>query len=207
MSKGLIIIGAGGHGKVVLDAALLMKNWEHVIFVDKDPELKSLFGFNVVNELSEIPQNKLWDIVVAIGNNLTRLSLSQSMLDEGYHLASIIHPSAIVSQWADIGSGTVIFANAVVNAGTSIGVANIINTAATIDHDCQIADGVHISPGANLAGMVKVAKCSWIGIGASIIQMMSIGENSIVGAGAVVLKNISHNTIVAGVPAKFIVKS
>ncbi|MCW8933008.1 MAG: acetyltransferase [Gammaproteobacteria bacterium] len=202
MSKGLIIVGAGGHGKVVLDAALLMNKWQQIIFVDKNPEIRTLFNFQVVNRITDIPDSQEWDIIVALGNNQLRLSQSQQLLDTKHNLVTIIHPAAAISRYSKISPGTVVFSNAVINAGVSLGISCIVNTAATVDHDCQIADGVHISPGANLAGFVSVNKCSWIGIGASIIQMVSIGQNSIVGAGAVVLKNIPDNVKVVGVPAK-----
>lgn len=202
MTKGLIIYGAGGHGKVVADTALLLHKWEKILFVDQDPGIKSVLDFAVLHELSDIPQSKSWDIIVAIGNNSTRLKLSQSLLEEGYHLVSIIHPSAIVSRFASVAAGTVVFANAVLNAGSSVGQACIINTAATVDHDCQIANGVHISPGANLAGMSRIGQCSWIGIGAAVIQLVSIGQHTIVGAGAVVVDDVADNLTVVGVPAK-----
>ena len=204
MNKGLIIYGAGDHGKVVADTAMLLKKWQKVLFVDDNAGVEAILGFPVVHKLSDIPDSKSWDIVVAIGNNSIRLSLSQSLLKNGYHLVSIVHPSAIVSRYASIGSGTVIFANAVLNAGVSMGLSCIVNTAATIDHDCQIADGVHISPGANLAGRVTMGQCCWIGIGAAVIQTITIGEHNRVGAGAVVINDLADNLTVAGVPAMVI---
>lgn len=201
--KRLAIIGGGGHGKVVADCAELL-GWNHIQFFDDLwPDLlmneiwpvsgKSDSFFNRVSEFD--------GCVVAIGNNRVRLALSKKIIDKGFQLATLIHPSAIISRYSHISNGTVVFAGAVINPGTKIGIASIINTSASVDHDCILGDAVHISPGAHIAGGVTIGDYSWIGIGASIKQTIHIGNEVIVGAGAAVVKNVATGKTVIGVPA------
>lgn len=203
--KKLIIIGAGGHGKVVADAAQKMEMWDSIEFVDlRYPELKLCGPWPIIGKHLtdlEYPTDSL-NFLVAIGDNALRLKLHKEALNCGFEAAKIIHPRASVSEFAEVGKGVVIFANAVVNINASISDCAIINTAATVDHDCKISEAVHLSPGVNLAGEVSVGKETWVGIGASVIQQIKIAENVIVGAGAVVISDIPKNTTVVGLPAR-----
>jgi len=189
MSK-LIIIGAGGHGKVVADAA----NRE-CVYVDKEPNEEG--GVFAMDALPSIQQEND-EVIVGIGDNKTRIS----MLDGLHNIATVVHEDATVSESATIGEGTVVFARAVVNPNTSVGLGCIINTAATVDHDCVLEDGVHISPGAHVGGGVSIGRCSWIGIGASVKHGVNIGHNVTVGASAAVVNDIPDGLTVVGVPAK-----
>ena len=159
----LIIIGAGGHGTVVADAAMQMERWDSIEFVDLlYPGLEKIGPWNVVaKNLEYFKQQANMQFIVAIGDNKLRLKLYSAALNLGYEPAVIIHPKAYVSPYATIGKGSVIFANAVVNIGADLGVCSIINTASTIDHDCILGKSVHLSPGAHLAGEVKVGDFSW----------------------------------------------
>jgi sugar O-acyltransferase (sialic acid O-acetyltransferase NeuD family) len=141
------------------------------------------------------------EVVVAIGNNNARLDLSLKYASRGIKLATIIHPTAVISKYAEIEEGTVVFANSVVNPFAKIGKACIINTGSIIEHDCIVGDGVHISPNATMGGTVSVGKKTWVCIGSSIANNIKIGENVIVGAGSVVLKDVPDNVLVAGIPA------
>ena len=114
----------------------------------------------------------------------------------------MIHPTAVISQYSQIGLGSVVMANAVINPFVKIAQACIINTASSIDHDCTLAVGVHVSPGGNIAGGVKIGKHSWLGIGSSVKQLVQIGDNVTVGAGAVVVDDLDSDQTVVGVPAK-----
>lgn len=143
---------------------------------------------------------------VAIGDCLARLRVAEMFTRAGFELVSLVHPKAIISISATIGSGTVLMAGAIVNAQARIGANVILNTACSIDHDCQVSDGVHICPGARLAGRVKVGTGTWVGLGASVCDHMEIGSHSIVGAGAVVIENVPDNVVVVGVPARIIRK-
>jgi sugar O-acyltransferase (sialic acid O-acetyltransferase NeuD family) len=140
--------------------------------------------------------------VVAIGNNHLRMELQSKLVDAGFEMETIVHPSAQVSRFARLGAGCVVFANAVVNVDAEVGDAGIINTAATIDHDCRLGNGVHVAPGANLGGGVTVGDFSWIGIGAAVRHYISIGTDVTVGAGAVVVSNILDGVTAVGSPAR-----
>lgn len=200
--KRLAIFGASGHGKVVADIAELC-GWEIFFFDDAKPKdtvflARPLLG-NFGDLLAQV--SRFDSVVVAVGNNDFRLERSRSLGLAGAILATLIHPAAIVSRYAQVEPGSVIMPGAVINAAARIGQACIVNTGATIDHDCRISDGAHISPGANLAGSVFVGECGWVGIGASVRQQVCIGARSVVAAGAVVVKDVEDCVTVGGVPA------
>jgi sugar O-acyltransferase (sialic acid O-acetyltransferase NeuD family) len=200
----LALIGAGEHGKVVADAALLA-GWEEIVFFDDAwPGVSSVGPWSVTGNSQCLIENisKYDGVIVAIGENVIRLEKLTLFQELGLPLVTIIHPSSVISQYGRIGKGSVVCAGAVINPFAEIGCGSIINTAATIDHDCKIADGVHVSPGAHLGGGVQVGKSTWIGLGASVKQCIRIGENSIVGMGAVVVRDVPSGVTVVGVPAR-----
>lgn len=207
---GLLIVGAGGHGRVVADTACEMGRWCKVAFVDdRYPSLTKVSCWPVIGRLDEIDSllSEYSEIVVAIGNNHLRIDLLKKFMGMGVSLPAVVHPTAFVSSRSEINVGVVIFARAVINIGAKIGLGCIINTAATVDHDCILGEGVHLSPGANLAGGVSIGSNSWFGIGSSAIQKIEIGSNVIVGAGSAIINNIASNVTVVGVPARIIKKN
>lgn len=202
--RSLVIIGAGGHGLVVAEAAQLMGQWDNIYFLDsKHPEATVINEFTVISEkvLELLPIEQV-DIAVAIGDNPQRIALLQKYRDYGYNCPVIKHPAACISRSASIAYGTVILATAVINAKAIIGFGCIINTAAVIEHQCVLASGVHISPNVCLAGNVTIGSNSWIGAAAVVKNNKHIGHNVIVGAGSVVIDDISNNLCVVGVPAR-----
>jgi len=204
MMAGLLIIGAGGNGKVVADIALEQGNWQRIAFLDdRYPDLKEAIGLPVLGKASDARcfLNDYPDMVIAVGNNQQRMQLLDDVRELGFGLPVICHPSAVISRSAVIGSGCVLFANSVVNPAARLGDGCIINTGATVDHDCVLAEGVHISPGAHLGGVVQVGRISWVGIGASVRELTVIGDQVIVGAGAAVIGDVPDGVIVTGVPA------
>ncbi|MCP2227994.1 MULTISPECIES: acetyltransferase [Pseudomonas] len=207
--KKLAILGASGHGKVVADTAECC-GWQVIEFFDDAwPQVSSIGVWSVVGNTSEL-LNRITEfdgVLVAIGNNGVRRSKIDELKALGAKLPVLAHPSSIISRYAKIGPGTVVFASAVVNAYASVGEGAILNTGCSVDHDCILGACVHISPGARLAGAVSVGDGSWIGIGACVRQVLQIGSNVMVGAGAAVVCNISDNMTVAGVPARAIVRS
>ena len=200
----LAILGASGHGKVIADAALCMGVNTVVFFDDKWPLLDGISEWNVIGNTALLLSNTIDSdgIIIAIGDNTIRNNKARVLSDRGYSLTKIIHPSAIISRFASIGEGSVIFAGAIVNPDCIIGKNCIINSGAIIEHDCVLGDGVHISPGARLAGNVRVGDLSWIGIGACVRQQINIGNSVIVGAGSVVINDVEDNSTVIGIPGR-----
>lgn len=203
----LSILGAGGHGKVVADAAEVCGHWDEIVFYDDAwPQKKECGPWRIVGSVQSFLKTSPadGDVVIAIGNNAVRANIVSIVRDAGFTLTSIIHPAAVVSKYANIGAGTVIFAGAIVNAEANIGLSCIINTGATVDHECRLGQAVHICPGAHLSGTVSIGDKSWIGVGACVRQGITIGSNVMVGAGAVVVSLLPNNVTAVGNPAKLI---
>lgn len=201
--KKLAILGAGGHARVVADAAEAL-GWSEVsLFDDAWPNIPQ-GPWPIIGSGRDLETRfaKFDGVIVAIGTNAVRLSKQRRLIEYGAQFVSVVHPTAIVSPHARIGLGAAVLAGAVINPGVETGHAVIINTAATIDHDCRLGDGVHISPGAHLAGGVQIGEEAWVGIGASVKELVSIGPRSRVGAGAAVIASIPEETTVVGVPAR-----
>ncbi len=202
--KRLAILGASGHGKVVAELAEL-SGWPEIVFFDDAfPEVTTI-GIWTVSGNTDSLLNSLSEFdgcIVAIGDNAVRVEKTLQIASNNGLLVSLFHPSSIISQYSEVGLGSVVMANAVINPFSTLGMACIVNTASTIDHDCELGDGVHISPGAHLAGTVKIGDLSWVGIGACVKQNSLIGKNVLIGAGSAVVNDIPSNNMVTGVPAK-----
>lgn len=204
----VLIYGASGHGKVIIDIMEREGKYKIAGLIDDNPEIRGgnfctypvIGGFDVLNGADRHAHK----LILAVGNNQSRKRLWERVKPLGYELVNAIHPSAQMGRDVLLGSGTVIMANVAINPGASIGKNVIINTGATVDHDCIIRDYVHISPGAHLAGNVEVGELSHIGIGASIVSGVRIGKQSVIGAGAVVIENLPDCVKAVGVPAKVI---
>ena len=199
MKNRLIIVGAGGHGKVVLDNAL-KNGYTDINFID-DNEEGSCMGFPIIGDFSLLNTygNDKADFVIAVGDNIIRKKIA-----EQYNLNWIIliHPSAQIGLNIQIGLGTVVMAGAIINSCANIGKHCIINTGATIEHDDVIADYVHISPQAVLGGTVNIERGCHIGIGSIIKNNIRICNECIVGAGAVVVKDLTEPGKYIGIPAR-----
>lgn len=202
----LLIVGGGGHGKVVADTAREM-GVEAIAFADdKYPALRTVEGLPVIGTTADVRKlsDSITDVVVAIGNNRLRVKYLKEFRQLGLSLATLVHPRAFVSRTAQVGSGTVIFAQAAVNAAAVLGLGVIINTAASVDHDCVLGDGVHLSPGAHLGGSVTVGENTWVGVGAAVINDITIGSDSLIGAGAAIVRDVADKVTVVGIPGRVI---
>ena len=198
--KQVIIIGAGGHGKVIADIVLAAGD-QLLGFLDDGRAGQKVLGFPVLGGIQDYVNYKDAEFVIAIGNAQVREQIASDLKNVRWYTA--IHPTAVISPLeVTIGEGTVIMANAVVNPGTAIGKHCIVNTAAVVEHDNRIEDFVHISVGAKLAGVVRVGKSTWIGVGAVVKNATSICGDCMIGAGAVVVKDITECGTYVGVPAR-----
>lgn len=200
----LLIVGAGGHARVVADAALTTGKWQRVCFVDDAPGASSRLGLPIVGTSTDLSRlrTEFDAAAVGIGDAHARLRLIEQCRQLGFDLPAIVHPTAAVSSFATLGAGVVVFAQAAINPGATLDEGCIVNTGATVDHDCNLQAGVHVCPGAHLAGSVQVAARSWIGIGACVKQGVRIGADVTVGAGAAVVCDIEAGLTVTGVPAR-----
>lgn len=192
----MYIIGASGHARVIIDTLESLGIQIEGIF-DKDKNISTCLDYPVDPMESFIPgKDKV--LIIAIGNNSWRKNLAVQF-DKKVRWSTILHPSAVVSKYADIGQGTVVMAGAVVQANAKIGNHTIINTKASVDHDCAIGDYTLIAPGVTICGGAKVGSECLIGAGATLIPGVEVGDNCYIGAGAVVLRNVVDGEKVFGV--------
>ncbi|MDZ4168504.1 MAG: acetyltransferase [Coriobacteriia bacterium] len=199
----LLVIGAGGHASVVVDAAQLAGI--DVVRVVGDPG-----GRSDVLGVPVSPSAKGADadgFIVAVGDNLTRAGLFADYSASGLRPATVIHPSAVIAPGVVIGEGTFVAAGVVINTGAHIGSNAILNTSSTVDHDCVIGDHAHIGPMTGLCGGVSIGEGALVGAGCSIIPSRSVGNWTVLGAGTVVVGDIPADGRYAGVPARSITAS
>ena len=208
MNCPVYILGAGGHGRVVLELIRSL-GYDVAGFTDPDRELwgKEIQGVPVIGGDDEILKKPTKGVALTmgmggVGDNGPRMKLYQSLSSRGFIFPCFSHPAAMVSESARLGNGTVVMAGVVVQAGCLLGENVIINTGALVDHDCHIEDHAHIAPGAVLSGNVSVGSGAHVGTGAVVIQGIRIGERALVAAGAVVVKDVKKRGRVSGVPAK-----
>ena len=190
----MVLYGASGHGKVIVD--ILEANDVNIDYiVDDDPRISEFLGYEVRRNTGQYQE-----AIISIGSSQIRKKVVENIKVESYPTA--VHPTAIVSPRASVAEGSVVMQCAIIQSCAQIGRHCIINTGASVDHDCRIADFVHIAPQAVLSGNVEVGECSWVGVGAVVKQGVRIGRNCMVGAGAVVVKDVPDGATVVGVPAR-----
>lgn len=202
-----VLWGAGGHGKVVLDVARAMGGFGTISFIDdacegSGREFCDCQVFGASRYLQLLKGKGCSQYLVSIGKNEMRAACFQRALEHDLLPATLVHPSAVISESARLEDGTVVMAKVVINAGAQIGKNCIVNTAAVVEHDCRVGDHVHLSPGVLLGGAVTVGKSAHIGIGAVVLPGVHIGDSAVVGAGSVVLKSVPPGATVAGVPSR-----
>ena len=198
----LAIVGASGHGRVVADIAE-KTGYCDIVFLDDNPEIKNCGKWPVIGTSNRECEPER-DVFIAIGNAKIREKLTKRFCDR--HMATLIHPTAVVADDVEIGAGSVVMVGAIINPGTKIGRSCIINTASSVDHDCVLDDYVHISVGSHLCGTVEIGKSTWIGAGATVSNNISICGGCMIGAGATVVKSIKKAGTYLGVPAKMLVR-
>lgn len=207
--KKIVIIGAGGHCKVIIDIITSINEYEIIGITDKTAK-GNVLNIPIIGDDNVLPQlynEGIEHAFIGIGalNNINiRNDIYIKLKNIGFNLPVLIHKTAVVSSFACIQEGTCVMAGAIINAGACVGRNCIMNTGSIVEHDCRIKDNSHISTNVSIAGGVTVGFSTHIGIGSSIIQGKTIGNNVIVGAGAVVIDDIKDNSLAVGVPAKVI---
>lgn len=202
--KDLIIIGAGGHGRVIADIAQQLRVYKSIAFLD-DGDAKESMGLPILGKTSDMEKYvQTADMFVAIGNSKLRGEFIERLLALGACVPTLVHPSAMIGACVDIGAGTAVMAGAVINPCAKLGRGVILNTCSSVDHDCVVEDDCHIAVGVHIAGTVHLGKRVWIGVGATIKNNVDVCADCIVGAGAVVVDDITVCGTYVGVPAKLL---
>jgi sugar O-acyltransferase (sialic acid O-acetyltransferase NeuD family) len=201
MPTKLLIIGAGGHAKVVIESIDTKKT--NIFIADQfkyKDRCQKIFNYQV----SDL---KLWidkkiQFHTAIGNNQDRRRLTENFKHLNRKEFNVIHPRSIISNSASLGNGIFIAANAIIGSEVEVMSGCIINHGSIVDHDCIIGEFSHIAPNVVLGGGVQIGEECLIGAGAIILPNIKIGNHVTIGAGAVVTKNIKNNTTIIGIPGK-----
>jgi sugar O-acyltransferase (sialic acid O-acetyltransferase NeuD family) len=204
MQRPVIVLGGGGHAKVVI--SILLLQGRHVLgYCGLEEEGEPILGVRRLGREEIIFERAAGDVSLANGIGTPgRRAAYIKFTDKGYSFDPIVHPSAVAARDIGPADGAQIMAGVVIQPGTVMGVDVIINSRASVDHDCVLADHVHVGPGAVLCGGVRLESGVEIGAGATVIQGRSIGADSIIGAGAVVIEDIPPGVTAVGVPARVI---
>lgn len=209
MSNKIVIVGTGGHAKVIIDIFRSMKKYKIIGATTADKTKKNISGIPVLGDDSNLRtlfKQGVKHAFIAIGDCKLRNKVFDYVNNIGFKMVNAISPDANISPTVKIGFGVAIMPGSSINVDSTIEDNVIINTNASIDHDNLIEKSAHIAPGCSLAGNVTVKEGAFLGIGCKIIPKISIGKWSIIGAGSVIIKNIPSNTTAFGVPAKVIKK-
>ena len=202
-----VILGAGGHAKVIIDILRENNGVDLQGSVSREPVGYRVSGVPVIGGEDALPRllaDGVGHIFVALGDNALRARMIEHVRSLGFTLLRAVSRHAILSPSAVVGEGAAVMPGVVINADTTIGDGAIVNTGATVDHDCTIGPMSHIGPGSNLAGGVQVGTGTFLGTGSRVIPRIRIGEWSVMGAGAVVVKDMPDKVVAAGVPARIL---
>ena len=194
----LLVVGAGGHAKVVIDAAEAA-GFTIAGVIGTPADEREVLGHRVSPGDAQVGAD---GFIIAIGDNALRARRFAEFAASGLAPASVVHPSAVLGKDVVIGDGTFLAAGVIVNAGARIGADTILNTACSVDHDCSIGEHAHVGPQVALCGAVTIGDGALLGVGSCASPGVSVGEWSIVGAGAAVVDDLPANTVCVGVPAR-----
>lgn len=205
----VIVIGAGGHARSVMD--IILENNEYEIIGCLDPiyptstcveRMEDIPIIGTDDELKRFYDEGIHSIFIAIGSNTLRKKLQQKAIAIGYQPINVISKYARISSRAKLGVGNCVMAGAVINVNCCIGDGCIINTNSSLDHDCSVGDFAHVAPGVAVSGTTDIGEGTHIGTNTAVIDGITIGSWSYIGAGAAVVKDIAEHTLAYGVPAK-----
>lgn len=203
--KPVIIIGNGGHSRVLIDTLQLQKR-EILGFVAPQEESNLIqipYLGNDENVLKYCPTEiELINAIGSVSNTNLRKDLFEYFKSKDYSFSNVIHPSAVISETVTLGEGIQVMAGAVIQPFSNIADNTIINTSSSVDHDCTIGKHCHIAPGTILSGGITVGEGTHIGTGSTVIQNVHIGKKVLIGAGSLILHHVADNKKVYGTPAK-----
>lgn len=201
----VVVIGAGGHAKVVLSTLQACGYTASAIFDDDAAKWGSdLLGVTVQGGISQLSGVRGMPAVIAVGDNAARAAIAGRL--PAVEWLTLVHPAAYVHPSVQLGPGTVVFAGAVIQPDSRIGAHVIVNTAASVDHDCCVDDFAHLAPGVHLAGNVTVGRGAFVGMGSVVTPGLRVGDWTTVGAGAAVLTDLPERITAVGVPARPLIK-
>lgn len=209
-TRSVIVIGAGGHARVVADA-LLCAGANVLGFTDTDASLwgRTLVGLPVLGSDDVLARYAPGTVVLANGLGIIdarsatlRRRVQEELASSGWTFTGVRHPSSIVSPQAQLAVDAQVLAGAVVQTGASVGAGTIINTRAVIEHDVTLGDWSHVAPGAVVCGDVKIGGSTHIGAGATVSQGLRVGSRCLIGLGAAVVSNQTDDACAVGVPAR-----
>ncbi|MDB5373806.1 MAG: hypothetical protein JWP04_2448 [Belnapia sp.] len=205
MPEPLLILGAGGHGRALIELLHDLPGYVLAGLVDRDPTPRAMLGVPVLGDEAILPGLFAGGVrlaCIAIGDNGARLAAAIRLETLGFTLPALVHPSAIMARSAQLGPGTVVLPRAVLGALVRVGRLAIINTGAIAEHDTVVGEGAHIGPGAALSGGVRVGARALVGAGAACRPYVTIGEDAVIGTGAGVVADVRAGMRVGGVPAR-----
>jgi len=206
-TTGVIVIGTGGHARVIL--SLLQRHPQFkvkgLLDLKKSDINEKILGYPVIGSWDDVEkffQQGIVHAILAVGDNKKRSSLFARLKTIGFQLPILIHPQAYLEPSASVGEGTVVCAGAILGTAAQVGEGVILNTRCIVDHECEIQSFVHVAPGTAVAGRVRIGEGTFIGIGSSVKDRIHIGNWATIGAGSVVIDNIPDGVMAIGVPAR-----
>lgn len=204
------IFGSGAQGRVILDILRVQGRHDFIEFIDDNQELwgKQVNGVPIFGGFDYVIEQDRdsFEMVIALGNPNTRLTIAKKAEDHSISLLNAVHPASVIMPTVTIGKGNMISPGSVINTNARIGNNVIINTSAVIEHDSQIEDGATVCPGAKICGRAIIKSAAFISTGAIVLPRVSIGESAVIGSGAIVVKDIPEKVFALGTPARIVEK-
>jgi len=202
-AKGILIVGAGGHAKVLIATAQAL-DLPIIGLLDDNEERygELLLGVPIIGRIDVLGSPEQPPALIAVGDNATRRRIALGFPHQRWH--TLVHPRAWVHPSVSLGPGTVVLAGAMIQPSAHLGAHVIVNTGATVDHDCRISDFVHVAPGVNLSGGVCLGEGAFLGVGACALPLAEVGAWSIVGGGGAVVNSLPDHVTAVGQPARII---